>query len=372
MNARRWSLWGWCLCVAMLPMICRAQGLEVVATLQAGPGNITVTPQKRILISLHPFYSPDMRVVELKPDGKLVPFPNAQWNSHSSKEGQVFDSVLGIQCDPQGVVWMLDNGLRTGSFPKVVAWDTVKNRLARIIHLKPPVVPSRPIFPDNAFFNDLAVDSPHHALYISHSAGVEDSALIVIDLKTGEARRVLQGHESMAPKSKFLEIDGRVLNYTLPDAGRLKLLIGVNPIALDASNEWLYYGTMNGTNLFRVRTADLNDPSLTFEQIAQRVERYSEKPICDGISIDDAGNIYVSDLQAKAIGVIDTDRTYRILVSDPRLSWPESFSFGPDGFLYGVASQLHLSAPLNDGVNKARPPFYVFRIKPLAPGVTGR
>jgi sugar lactone lactonase YvrE len=158
----------------------------------------------------------------------------------------------------------------------------------------------------------------------------------------------------------------------LPDAGRLRLLIGVNPIALDSSDEWLYYGTMNGSDLYRIRTVDLTNPDLTDERLAQRVERFSEKPICDGISVDTAGNIYVSDLQANAIGVISQEGTYAKLVVDPRISWPESFSFGPDGFLYFVASQLHLSAPLNEGTNKATMPFYVFRIKGLAPGVVGR
>jgi sugar lactone lactonase YvrE len=124
--------------------------------------------------------------------------------------------------------------------------------------------------------------------------------------------------------------------------------------------------------MYRIRTADLTNAELTSEQLGQRTERYSDKPICDGISLDDAGNIYISDLQASAIGVIDRNGRYRKLVTDPRISWPESFSFGPDGFLYFVASQLHLSAPLNEGTNKARPPFYVFRMKALAPGVVGR
>ena len=158
----------------------------------------------------------------------------------------------------------------------------------------------------------------------------------------------------------------------LPDAGRLRLLIGVNPIALDSSDEWLYYGTMNGKSLYRIRTTDLLDPNLSNEQLAMRVERFSDKPMCDGISVDNAGNIYISDLQANAIGVITPDRHYEKLITDPRISWPESFSFGPDGLLYFVASQLHLSAPLNGGKNGVKPPFYVFRMKALAPGVVGR
>lgn len=345
--------------------------LETVAELSVCPGNITVTPQNRIIISLHPFYSPKDRVVELTKDGKLIPFPNAAWND-GSKRAEAFDSVLGVQCDAKGVVWMLDNGFRGGAIPKVVGWDSVNNRLEKIIPLKPPVVPSKPIFPDNAFFNDLAVDLTNRAIYISHSAGIEESALIVVNIDTGEGRRILQGHRSMRPENRDLIMDGGVLDFTLPDAGRLKLLIGVNPIALDAKDEWLYYSTLNGINMYRIRTSDLVNKDLTDEQLAERLELYGEKPVCDGISVDSANNIYISDLQSEAIGVIRPDRTYSYLITDPRISWPESFSFGPDGYLYFVTSKLHLSAPLNKGVNKAKPPFYVFRIKPLAPGVVGR
>ncbi len=348
-----------------------AADLEVVAELPVGPGNITVTPGNRIIMSLHPFFIPDKRVVELAAGGKLLPFPDASWNTGDLSTDHSFDSVLGMQCDRKGVVWMLDNGFRSGSIPKLVGWDTVENRLARVIHLKPPAIPSQPTFPDSAFFNDLAVDLKNNVIYISHSA-IEDSALIVVDLSTGKARRVLQGHSSVVPDNTDLVLNGKVLNFTLPDAGRLRLLIGVNPIALDSSDEWLYFGTMNGKSMYRIRTSALVDTGLANEQLAQHVERYSEKPTCDGISLDNDGNIYVSDLEAHAIGVIGQDRKYRKLVADPRISWPESFSFGRDGYLYFVASQLHLSAPLNDGKNKAKPPFYVFRVKGLAPGVVGR
>ena len=237
----------------------------------------------------------------------LLPFPNASWNAGDLSTDHSFDSVLGIQCDWKGVVWMLDNGFRSGSIPKLVGWDTVENRLARIIHLGPPAIPRQPVFPDNAFFNDLAVDLKNNAIYISHSA-IEDSALIVVDLRSGKARRVLQGHASMVPENTDLVMNGKALNFMLPDAGRLRLLIGVNPIALDSSDEWLYDGTMNGKSMYRIRTSILADAGLTNEQLAQHVERFSEKPICDGISLDNDGNIYISDLESHAIGVIGQDR----------------------------------------------------------------
>lgn len=350
-----------------------ATDLEVVARLDVGPGNITVTPDQRIIISLHPFYSNVDRVVELRRDGRLVPFPNKSWNRNNSKNnGAAFDSVLGIQCDTNGVVWMLDTGLTNFSNQKLVGWDTVNNRLHKIINLTPPTSETKISLPDTAFLNDLAVDAKNKVCYLSHSAGIQNSALIVVDLETGLTRRVLQGHMSVQPEDVSLVMDDRKLDYTLPDFGKLAILIGVNPIALDSSNEWLYYGPMNGKSMYRIRTTDLRNPNLPSEQLSGRVERYSDKPICDGISVDDAGNIYISDLESNAIGVITPDRQYKKLVKDNRISWPESFSFGPDGYLYFVASQLHLSAPLNSGKEKAKPPFYVFRVKGLAPGVVGR
>ena len=52
------------------------------------------------------------------------------------------------------------------------------------------------------------------------------------------------------------------------------------------------------------------DEGLDAKTLSQRVERYSAKPICDGISIDKDNNIYLGDLAENAIGVIKPDRSY--------------------------------------------------------------
>lgn len=351
---------------------CVASELEVAAEIHEAPGNITITPLNRIVLTLHPFSSPKLKVAELAKDGSLMPFPNLDWNEGDPKKNLAWDTVLGIQCDKRGVVWTLDSGIREASVPKLVGWDTVQNRLYRIIHLTPPAVDLPVLLPDSVFVNDLAVDRTHETIYISHSAGPDRSGIIVVDLHTARARHVLRGHPSVLPDETPLTIGGRVLNFTMPDSARLKLLIGVNPIALDSTDEWLYYAPMNGKSLYRIRTQDLLNTRLTAAQLGQRVERFSDKPFCDGLSIDNDGNVYVSDLQSNSIGVITPDRQFKELVTDPRISWVESYSHAPDGYLYFVSSQLHLSAPLNEGKNQATPPFHVLRMKPLAPGVVGR
>ena len=337
-----------------------SDSLAVVTSLPVPPGNITLTPEGRIFLSLHQFYNPKMSVAELV-NGSLEPFP-------SGSEAQLiaFESVLGIQTDANGYVWMLDNGNQNQSLPKLVAWDTRQNQLARVIYLPPPITLN------NSFINDLAIDSTRNAIYISDPIQGPESALIRVDLNTGLAMRILQGHQSVIPEDIDLIIDGVAVQIQQPDGTVIRPHLGVNGIILDAQNEWLYFCPMHSTSMYRVKSADLCNPYLSDAELAERVERYSDKPICDGISIDQDNNLYVGDLAANGVGVIKPDRSYQLLVTDEKLAWTDSFSFGPDGYLYCDCNQLHRSAPLNGGEDTSSPPYYILRLQPLAPGVVGR
>jgi sugar lactone lactonase YvrE len=301
--------------------------LEVVTELSQAPGNIALHSENRIFLSLHQFFQPEWRVVEAFPNGELLPFPNKAWSQGNSPHRVALDAVLGIQADANDIVWMLDNGLRNGSTPKLVGWDSQRDRLVKIIYLPSPITP------ENAFVNDLAIDANINYIYIADPAGGDNAALIVINTLTGMARRVLEGHQSVVPEDVELVIDGEPVQRQLPDGSVVKPKVGVNPIALDAAGEWLYFGPMHGTSMYRIRTADLRDTNLSEEQLAARVERYSDKPICDGIAMDAAGNIYLGDLAENAIGVITSDRTYKILFrDDEQLSWIDAFSLGNDDY----------------------------------------
>jgi sugar lactone lactonase YvrE len=355
--------------VAVIPMSHAedkvSSDVEIVHQFDANvpPGNIAVTPDGRIIMSLHQFYGSKFRVVEVKPDGTVVPFPTEKWSQRPEPGSDVgLNTVLGLRCDNQGIVWMLDRTPTSGFTGKVVGWNSTKNILHRIIYL------GRPIVSENAFLNDLAVDSEHSAIYITDTASGHDSALIVINLKTGQARRVLQGHLSTRPEDIPMVIDGR--RITLGDE---EARVGVNPITVDPQNEWVYFGPMSGHNLYRIRTADLLDFSIDQAALAGRVQRYGEKPICDGITVDGKGNVYITEIAAHAIGVVGRDGKYRRLFQDEKhLSWPDGMGFSPDNFIYVTVNQLHRSPPLNNGENSAKPPFYIVRFKSLAAGKQGR
>jgi sugar lactone lactonase YvrE len=359
---RIWSLLLFLLLLVSLPGLGLAGELEIIAETDKAPGNITVTPDGRIILSLHQFFSPDLRVVELSDKGELSPFPNEEWNRPADDPEDHLDSVLGIQSDDRGVVWMLDNGMRSDIMPKIVGWDTRGDSLYQLIPLPPPATHS------NSFVNDLAVDRMREKIFIADPAGGENAALIVVDLKDGRLRRILEGHASVTPEPVDLVIDDRPIQRKLADGSLVRPHVGVNPIALDALGYWLYFGPMHGRSMYRVRTTDLCNEEMDPTVLASRVERYADKPICDGITIDKRGNIYLGDLANDAIGVITPKRRYQLIHQNDRLSWVDAFSIGPVGKVYTVANQLHRSAVLNAGEDAVVGPFPVCRFDPYSEG----
>jgi sugar lactone lactonase YvrE len=347
--------------------------VEVIAKLADRPGNLAVTPDGRIIMSLHPFGSSKYKVVELFPDGTTEPFPNAQWSQSPDKNGVGFNAVIGLESDRNGVVWMLDKGGAKDSVPKLVAWDTQKNKLVQVIQIPEPA------FQPNSFMQDLAVDLDHQAVYIADMSrgdlvGVSNPAIVVVDIKTGVSRRALIDHLSLQPEqgANFL-IDSKALMVSDGKGGLVQPELGLNPITIDAQNEWVYYGAMNSRSLYRVRTKDLLDTNFSPAKIGTKVERYGDKAVSDGISIDGAGNVYITDVNANAIGVTTPDGNYRVLYQDNAvLSWADGMSYGADGHFYVTVNQLHRNPALNGGKDASKPPYLIVRFKPIASGSVGR
>ena len=342
----------------------QTQDIEIVAEfpLKHPPGNIAVTPQGRLIMSQHQFYGAPLRVVEVMDDGTVAAFPNETWSSEPNSNGVGLHTVLGLRSDENSVVWMLDRSSGEGQPGKIVAWDTINEELDRVIYLPQPIIK------DSPFLNDLAVDLEHNAIYITDTAGGDDSALIVVNLNTGFSRRVLEGDKSTRPEDIEMVIDDRTITLAGEPAK-----IGVNPITVDPKNEWVYYGPMSGTSLYRIATADLLDESLSPEELSSKVQRYGDKPICDGITVDSAGNVYITSITDNAIGVVDRSGKYRTLYQDDNLlSWTDGMAFSKDNYIYVTVSQLHNSPPLNNGENTFRSPFYLVRFPALASGKVGR
>jgi len=342
--------------------------VEISANLSHGPAGITVTPSGSYIVSLHQYFRPLDRVVEINRKGEVRPFPTDAISRGEAGAAVVLDSVQGLECDSDGVVWMLDNGRRGEVTPKLVGWNTEENELERVYHLPAPATTP------TSFLADLAVDPEEPFIYATDPASGRDAALLVLDRRSGACRRVLQGHFSVQPQPGLkLEIDRRVVEALGIDGRTFQPQAGVNPIAIDRKGEWVYFGPLMGRTLYRIRAEHLRDLSLNPIELESRVTGYAEKPICDGISIDSKNNVYVSDLSAKAVGIITAkDRRYSLHCGAPQLDWIDGFCYGTDRHFHGYSSQLHLSGPYNAGKDVSASPYLIFRFRGLSSGEVGR
>ncbi len=210
----------------------------------------------------------------------------------------------------------------------------------------------------------------HNLAYISDATtgfgGPDNAAIVIVDLETEISRSVLRGESRLQedPSVPF-EVEG------VPIADGLSPR-HINGITIDPNNENVYFSSLQGDVLYRLKAKYLADESLSDDELADKIVRAGDKPNSDGILVDRAGNVYQSDFGDNAVGVTMNSGEYRVLHKDDDLVWPNAFSFGPDGYIYVTASQVHLSPGANMGPNLSVPPYFIMRFKSLVPNAASQ
>lgn len=337
-----------------------AAALEVVAELPSPPGNIAVSADGRVFFTFHPEARSEVNVAEWV-DGKAVPYPNRAFQSGHG-EPRYFRSVLSMRIDRQGRLWTLDaahHGLGPG---RLLAFDLDNGE---VVH---EYVFPREIAGLGSHLNDFQVSPDGETVYIADASFFgKTPALIVYDVESHSARRLLEGDPSVEPDYYLPVVQGRPMEAF----GLVAIRPGVDSIALDKTGEWLYFAPVTDTHMYRVRAADLRDPNLSPRTLSDRVKIFAEKTMSDGITMDLAGNIYLSDPEHSAINRLSPQGTLQTLIKTPKLRWPDGFSFGPDGWLYVTCSALHQIIGLPPSSVTEHAPYQIFRFKPGEEGVPG-
>jgi RNA polymerase sigma factor (sigma-70 family) len=127
-------------------------------------------------------------------------FPNADWNTPQKGTDHYLDNVLGLRSDENGIVWIVDMGFRAKITPKLVGWNTRTDKLERIYYMPVPITRS------GSQPQDIVIDQKNRKFYIADEdigPGGDGShaAIIIIDMDTGRARRVLDGGKSTVPEN---------------------------------------------------------------------------------------------------------------------------------------------------------------------------
>lgn len=333
-----------------------ASSLQEVLSYPEPIGNVAVNRDGRVFFTVHPeARSPGNKLLEYVA-GAAVPYPSGLLQT------ELFDTVLGVAIDRSNRLWTIDHGYHGLRTPRIIGIDLTTGE---VVHDR---TFDKSIAPLGSFLQDLQVSADGRTVVLADASFLRKSpAIIVYDLEKDEARRVLQSHQSVSAEPFVIRAGGREMKYL---GGIVALRGGIDGIALGP--EWLYYGALSGSGLYRVRLEDLQNKRLAATELADRVERFSDKPLSDGLSIDVAGNVYITDIEHNAVVVVNPEREFETLIQSESVRWPDALSFGPGGDLYLADSALPDVIMQTREHIKTSGPYRIFRFRPGFEGVPGQ
>jgi sugar lactone lactonase YvrE len=311
-----------------------AARLELIAAFEHQVTGVTVSPDRRIFVNF-PRWTEDtaLSVAELMATGELRPYPDAEWNTwRNARRDQItphdhWVCVQSVVTDKRGNLWVIDAGAPAQAqvvpdAPKLVRIDLQTNRVAQTFAFDTDIAPQ------GSYLNDMRFSPDGLYAYITDSG--TRGAIVVLDVSSGQARRLLDGDPTtQADKSVTVQIDGKPLRR--PDGRGVEF--SADGIALSPDGRHLYWQAVKGKTLYRIATAALHDAALSKKEVSAQVERMGENGPADGLHMDQQENLYVSAVQDHAIKV-RAHGELSTLVQDPDLRWPDTFAEGPDGTIY--------------------------------------
>ena len=317
---------------------------------------VAVSKSGRVFVNF-PDWSDDhtISVAEVV-NGQPFPFPNQEINQPGAA-GSHFVCVQSVYVDADDNLWILDPAVPkmkeiVPGGPKLVKVDLKTNQVVQTIPFGEDAAPKK------SYLNDVRVDTLRGIAYITDS-GL--GAIVVADLKTGKARRVLEGDKSTRAENDVkLTVAGRQL---LGPDKKSTPQINSDGIALDSANHFLYFHALTGHTLYRIKTDYLNDPKLSKSELSVKVENMGQTPVPAGMLESPDGRVYLTAIEQNAIVRFDpATRKTETVIEDKRLSWPDSLSWGPQETLFVACSQIQNTPRFNQGRNVRTEPYRVFKI----------
>jgi sugar lactone lactonase YvrE len=256
-----------------------------------------------------------------------------------------------LRIGPDGALWIVDAGAPGIGKPavrgaaRIFRVDLHSNRISRIYDL-------RPVVRDTSYVDDIRFNGG-----VAYLTDAGAPALIVLDLASGHARRVLEDQPSTTDQ-RPLHADGKVLT----DAQGKQVRLHADQLEVSPNGQYLYYQPASGP-MSRIATQYLGDRSLSLADLNRQVEGWVDTPTTGGTAIDAQGNIYLSDTNLRRILRITPAREMSVLVADPRLIWPDAMWIDHQGFLWMPAAQLNLTPDFNGGKMSVQYPVWIYKMQ---------
>ena len=176
--------------------------LEEVLSYPQPIGNVAVSREGRNFFTVHPEARPIGNKLLEFVDGAAVPYPSIQL------QAELFDMPLGVVIDRFDRLWTIDHGNHGLRSVQVVGIDLATGEVVRQ-HAVPP-----DIAPAGSFLQDLQVSADGRTIVIADASfWRKRPAIIVYDVETGAARRVLEAHPSVSPENYIIRNGDREMTF---------------------------------------------------------------------------------------------------------------------------------------------------------------
>lgn len=327
-------------------------------TLETPVNGVSTTPEGRLfLLYARVDGSKGPTVVEWKND-TAIPYPNLEWNSYAAGKDPATHLIRinSQRIGPDGQLWLVDTG--SPSFgqpvilpqgPKLVVVDVNTNEVSRVYNMGN-------VTKSTSLLDDVRFNVAAGKAYLTDAGA---PALIVMDLTTGDAIRVLENDIST---SASMPTSGEGVLLGKLGGGYTYIYADQHEVSPDG--KWYYYQPASG-GMHRIETKYLNDAyynSSLASILSQYVQPYALTPSTGGTAIDAEGNIYVSDVDRQAIMKIWPNGTMTTLVRDSRLLWVDAMWIDTQKRLWMPAAQLNRGIPFNNGTSHVVKPLHIYTI----------
>jgi len=333
-----------------------ATSLTTVASSASQWTGVAISHENRLFAN-YPNWKADhtVSVVEVTDSAHFKPYPNETWNTWQTGMDPAthFICVQSVFVDQNNFLWVIDpaNPQRMGEYLGVVPGGAklVKINLSTNT-VEQTIIFSEPVIKKNSYLNDIRIDEQKQLGYITDS---NEGALVVVNLSSGVARRVLSQDPTTKSENRVLHVEGQEVRN---EQGEL-VNFHADGIEINPARTHVYWRPINGTSLYRLSTALLNDAEVADQTLSASIEDMGDYPPSDGMIFGKDGRLYLTSIEENAVrSYTEGERSSRMVVQDDDLKWPDSFAVGQDGSIYVTTSQIHIHNP--------QQPYRIFKFSP--------
>lgn len=304
---------------------------EVAAINKYLPDYIVVDDNKRMIAEFPRFINEQgLSLAVVKSDNTLVPYPNQQWNTINTQDpSNNFVGLAGMTLTPDGNLWVLDSGISK-------IGETTMKKAAKIVKIDTKtdqVVKTYPI-PENVILDQTALNAIAVYKNYIYLADRGAPAIIIFDLNTGKARRLLENSPSLYSRQAVIA-NNKIIKPNSDKASHFN----VNQIAISPDGRRLYYQSVSGP-LYRIDTMYLKDATYSPAELNEAMMIWFKTPSSGGIVCGPDGTIYIDDIATNSIYRFTTGRILNKLITDERLKWPAHPYVDKNNQLYVPTIQL--------------------------------